>query len=228
MKKLLSRKTKLFIISVLMPVSMMSVGFSSWVFGATTTQSADVGSFATESVINQGDFVSINVDFFEYISTGFFTATTDESGKQTFTVGDEGYITAHVTMDLTKCREVFVAGTSLQLQVELFNNQTVKENGELVSLFPYFDTATYVKGTNTQNTKVCETISHSAEKVTATVALGALSSTATTLSCTVRFKFDVARVEGKSFADVYDILQTMESNNVSLILKAKVTQTTGV
>ena len=227
MKKLLSRKTKLFIISVLMPVSMMSVGFSSWVFGTTTTQSANVGSFATESVVDQGSFISVSLEYFEYVSTGFFTATTDDNGKQTFTVGDQGYITAHVTMDLAKCREMFTAGTSLQLQVELYNSQTVKDNGEIVSLFPYFDTATYFIGTNTQTTKEAESVFRSAEKITATVALGTLSSSATTLSCTIPFKFDATRVDNKSFADVYNILQTMKKNNVSLILKTKVTQATG-
>lgn len=227
MKNTLSRKAKLFILSVLMPLSMMSIGFSSW----TITSVHNVnGSFTTETVLDKGTYITAcEVEYFEYMSTGFFTYPETESGNHTPQISDVGYLTATLTINLEKCRNVFTASNDLELQIELLNSATVKDdNGNTLSLFPYFTTATYAKVG--EDGATVDAHAANAMKATASFAFTP-DTTAQSVTYTITFKIDATETVGTEVysifeSKVYPILQAMTKNNVAIIVQAAITEVT--
>ncbi len=220
MRNTLSRKAKLFILSVLMPLSMMSIGFSSWTI---TSVHNLTGSITTETVTDKGTYITAcEVEYFEYMSTGFFTRKEDATGNYTVEIRDTGYITTTLTIDLDKCRDsdIFNAGDNLQLQVELFNDKTVVDSsGETLSLFPYFTTATYAES----NSNAATVKSRSVDTTKATAAFTfILDETTQSVTYTIRFEFNA----NGEFDKVYDILQEMKANDVSMVVQAAITEVT--
>ncbi len=204
-----------------MPLSMMSIGFSSW----TITSVHNVnGTFGVETVLDMdnGTYItSCEVEYFEYMSTGFFTYPTDTQNC-TPQIGDVGYITATLTINLEKCRTVFTANKYLQLQVELFNSKTVTENSTTLSLLNYCTGATC--NSIEQRDLWEQTASHVRTAFTFTP-----SATAQSVTLVVSFAIDATKTVGTEtqsiFKDeVYPILQAMKKNNVSLVVQASITE----
>ena len=219
MKNTLSRKAKLFILSVLMPLSMMSIGFSSWSISAVQNVT---GPITTETLQDKGTYItSCEVEYFEYMSTGFVTLPEDPSSNTMLTISDVGYLTTTLTIDLEKCRSVFSA-EKLELQVELLNNKTVKDGETALSLFPYFTDATCsALGANIE-------FDRSAGHVLTKFQF-APSASAQSVTFSIAFKIEATEtVDGKEQSvfetKVYDILQAMKTNDVSMVVQAAITE----
>ncbi len=203
----------MFILSVLMPLSMMSIGFSSWTI--TSVQNVN-GSFTTETVLDKGTYItSCEVEYFEYMSTGFFTYPETETGNHTPQISDVGYITTTLTINLEKCRSVFTSGNDLQLEIELFNNKTVKDGKTTLSLFPYFKEAAC--DTLENNTKFEWSTEHVLTEFYFTP-----DTHAQTVTYAITFTIDAT----DQFEEVYPILQAMAENRISIIVQAAITEVT--
>lgn len=222
MKNTLSRKAKLFILSVLMPLSMMSIGFSSWTITAVKEVN---GSFTTETVLDKGTYItSCEVEYFEYMSTGFVTLPENTSSNTMLTISDTGYITTTLTINLEKCRSVFSAN-EYELQIELFNSTTILDDKDnALSIFPYFTNATCdALGANTEFIRSTE---HVLTKFQ-------FAPDASAQSVTFAITFTIVAtetVDGKEQSvfetKVYDILQAMKTNGVSMVVQAAITEVT--
>lgn len=117
-------KTQLSIVGALSCATMFAVGFAAWQITVPASPATSSASIVTDDVFNSNNYVYFDmtaangpIEYFTYFENGFRNGNqiAYESGDNTKTVGA---ITAHLTLDLTACKEYFQTN-SLYLQPEL-------------------------------------------------------------------------------------------------------------
>ena len=112
------RRSNYFIITLLMCLSLVSVGFASWnVSRGVVTDTANP-SVVTDIVVNSSDYVYLDttkgtdgITCFNYKNTGYLNS----SGV----VVDTGYIDTYYIINQKKCAEIFSGFNSVKLTIKL-------------------------------------------------------------------------------------------------------------
>lgn len=112
------RRSNYLIITLLMCLSLVSVGFASWNISSGVATDTVLPSVATDIVVNSSDYVYLDttkgtdgITCFDYKNTGYLNS----SGVVT----DTGYIDTYYKINQKKCAEIFSGFNSVKLTIRL-------------------------------------------------------------------------------------------------------------
>ena len=124
------RRSNYFIITMLMCLSLISVGFASWNITSEPVVDSTQTNITTDIVINSSEYVYLDttkgengITCFNYCSTGYIN-----SGN---IVVDTGYINTYYTIDQKKCADIFYNYNSIKITIKLKYDASTPSNTDI-------------------------------------------------------------------------------------------------
>lgn len=101
-------KLKCTILMILVSLAMFSVGFASWSITNNSLSSHVIGTVEIDDVINCEDYITTYAEIFEYYDDCFVQVVQDDNGDVIDVLTSNiGYITIHISIDITKLKEIY-------------------------------------------------------------------------------------------------------------------------
>lgn len=106
-------RIKYFIFSILAMLSIVSVGFASWVTTEDVFSTTVDGTIKVDDIANSDDYINCSkISVFEFFKTGF----VQEDGSIT----TEGSINIPIIINLTNCKNKFKNNEDLLIELDMF------------------------------------------------------------------------------------------------------------
>lgn len=115
-----------FVLTILAALSIVSVGFASWVTANDTTFSFN-GSIVVDDIQDNNNYITCNnLKIFKYFKTGF----VDENNK----IVNNGSISFDLVINNKNCKNKFTDSTDLEISLQLESNNLNLFHSDIISM----------------------------------------------------------------------------------------------
>ncbi|GEM_PF-5206423 len=205
-------KLKFSIMMFLASLTIFSVGFASWSIASNTTTSNTSGTFLVDDVMNSNEYITTYAEIFEYYNDCFVVVTKNDDGEiLDVSTSNVGYITIHISINLTKYKEIYSNSDYVLIDTTL----KYYESSSVALLSSAFVTNMYINSIGNEATSKI----YSLNAVTSTYQIfDVLETTEPTLELDFIFEFTVN--DNSFFKELMD-------GNIHLLYNVKMVQQEG-
>ena len=193
-----------FVLTILAALSIVSVGFASWVTANDTTFSFN-GSIVVDDIQDSNHYITCNnLQIFKYFKTGF----VDENNK----IVNNGSISFDLVINNKNCKNKFTDSTNLEISLQLESDNLNLFHSDIISM-------EVKKDNETQN----PLLSFDQNICVLPITIENFQSNGDTITLKIEYLFTITNLNEFSNT-VYPILIT---NDFNFVLSAKLTGSVG-